>query len=32
MRTFILYGYISRGEETPPDLLTSSKHFRSVMS
>jgi len=30
--TFILYGYSSLGEDTPPSFLTSSKHFRSVVS
>ena len=30
--TFILYGYSSRGDDTPPDRLTSSRHRRSVCS
>jgi hypothetical protein len=32
LRTFMLYGYSSRGLETPPSFLTSNKHFRSVVS
>ena len=29
-RTFILYGYSSLGEDTPPDFLTSNKQRRKV--
>lgn len=28
--TFILYGYSSLGDETPPERLTSRRHRRSV--
>jgi len=30
--TFMLYGYSSRADETPPEFLTSNKHFLSVRS
>jgi hypothetical protein len=30
--TFMLYGYSSLGEETPPSFFTSSRHLRRVVS
>ena len=30
--TFMLYGYSSRGDDTPPAFFTSLRHFRRVLS
>jgi hypothetical protein len=30
--TFMLYGYNSRADETPPEFFTSYRHFRNVRS